>query len=206
MAVLRTVSPPAHPDLALVPVETDLSTPPNAMMCLSACGGGARAQNGSVAVDEKDGAKLYEVTAERSFPIAKPGPGGALGLQVGPMFDHWTLAGEADTRRVGAHAAVSIEWPIVGRLTGAFRGAAELRRFQRRGLPSEHAQCTRGAARSRRASTCGSSPGLARGEHPPAHCSEPPAHRSVEHPVAYPHHHPAQDGPVGSEVGPHLLA
>lgn len=32
--------PPSIPVLALVPVETDFSTPPSAMMCLSECGGG----------------------------------------------------------------------------------------------------------------------------------------------------------------------
>ena len=33
-------TPPAIPVLALVPVETDFSTPPSAMMCLSECGAG----------------------------------------------------------------------------------------------------------------------------------------------------------------------
>ena len=38
--LLSPDTPPAVPVLALVPVETDFSSPPNAMMCLSECGGG----------------------------------------------------------------------------------------------------------------------------------------------------------------------
>jgi len=38
--LLNSTTPPVTPVLALVPVETDFSTPPNAMMCLSECGGG----------------------------------------------------------------------------------------------------------------------------------------------------------------------
>jgi hypothetical protein len=106
--------------------------------------GGVRAENGSIAVDAKDGAKLYEVAAEVSLLIAKPGPGGALRLHVGPMFDRWTLTGGADTRRAGAHAAVSLEWPIAGRLTGVFRGGAAVSAcvFSAEDFPPEYAQRT----------------------------------------------------------------
>jgi hypothetical protein len=38
--LLRTDRPPTTPVIALVPVETDFSAPPSAMMCLSECGGG----------------------------------------------------------------------------------------------------------------------------------------------------------------------
>ena len=38
--LLSATTPPAIPVLALVPVETDFSTPPSAMLCLSDCGGG----------------------------------------------------------------------------------------------------------------------------------------------------------------------
>ena len=38
--LLSPETPPAIPVLALVPVETDFSSPPSAMMCLSECGGG----------------------------------------------------------------------------------------------------------------------------------------------------------------------
>jgi hypothetical protein len=38
--LLRADRPPPIPVIALVPVETDFSTPPSAMMCLSECGGG----------------------------------------------------------------------------------------------------------------------------------------------------------------------
>jgi hypothetical protein len=38
--LLSADTPPATPVLALVPVETDFSTPPSAMMCLDGCGGG----------------------------------------------------------------------------------------------------------------------------------------------------------------------
>jgi hypothetical protein len=99
-------------------------------------------ENGSLAVDVKDGVKLYEVAAEVSILIAKPGPGGALRLHVGPLFDRWTLAGEAGTRRVGAHAAVSLDWPIVGRWTGVFRGGAAVSScvFSAEDFPPEYAQ------------------------------------------------------------------
>lgn len=39
--LLSPDTPPAIPVLALVPVETDFSTPPRAMMCLENCGGGS---------------------------------------------------------------------------------------------------------------------------------------------------------------------
>jgi hypothetical protein len=38
--LLSPDTPPAIPVLALVPVETDFSTPPSAMMCMNPCGGG----------------------------------------------------------------------------------------------------------------------------------------------------------------------
>lgn len=104
--------------------------------------GGARVENGAFAVDVKDGVKLYEVSAEVSFLIAKPGPGGALRLHIGPMLDQWTLAGGADTRRVGAHAAVSLDWPIAGRWTGVFRGGVAVSScvFSAPDFPAEYAQ------------------------------------------------------------------
>ena len=39
--------------------------------------GGARVENGSLALDVKDGVKLDEVVVELSFLIARPGSGGA---------------------------------------------------------------------------------------------------------------------------------
>jgi hypothetical protein len=45
--LLSADTPPATPVLALVPVETDFSTPPSAMMCLDGCSGGGGGGGGS---------------------------------------------------------------------------------------------------------------------------------------------------------------
>jgi hypothetical protein len=93
-------------------------------------------------VEVKDGIKLYEVAAEVSFMIARPSSGGALRLHVGPMFELWKLKDAADSRRVGAHAAASLEWPLVGRLTAVFRGGVAVSPcvFNEEDLPPEYAQ------------------------------------------------------------------
>jgi hypothetical protein len=102
--------------------------------------GGAGVEQGSVAIDEKGLLKLYEVAPEVSFLVAKPGPGGGLRLRVGPMYDRWSLKGGTNPRRVGAHAAVSLDWPLGGRWTGSLEGGAAVSAgvFEEEDLPPEY--------------------------------------------------------------------
>jgi hypothetical protein len=87
--------------------------------------GGAGVENATVAVEEKNLIKVYEVAPEVSFRITMPGAGGALRLRVGPLFDRWSFTGGDGTRRrVGARAAVSLDWPLGGRWTGSLQGGA----------------------------------------------------------------------------------
>jgi hypothetical protein len=79
--------------------------------------GGAGVENRSVAIDEKGLLKLYEIAPQVALRIATPGHAGALRLRGGPLFDRWTFAGGTPSSRVGAHAAMSLEWPLGGRWT-----------------------------------------------------------------------------------------
>lgn len=88
--------------------------------------GGVGVENGSVAVEEKGALKLDEVTPEASLRVAKPGPGGALLVHVGPVIDRWSPADMPRRTRVGARAAVSLDLPIAGRWTGAFEAGVAL--------------------------------------------------------------------------------
>jgi hypothetical protein len=87
---------------------------------------GVGAEKGSVAVEEKGVLKLYEVAPEVSLLVAKPGPGGAFRLHVGPLIDRWSLSDMPDRTRIGARAAVSLDWPLAGRWTGTFAAGVAL--------------------------------------------------------------------------------
>ena len=82
---------------------------------------GVGAEGSSVIVEEKGVLKVYEVAPEVLILLAKPGAGGALRLHLGPLLDIWSTSGEKDRRRVAAQAAVSLDWPMTGRLAGTFR-------------------------------------------------------------------------------------
>jgi hypothetical protein len=102
---------------------------------------GVGVENAAVAVEGKGLVKLYEIAPEVSCLVAKPGPGGALHVHVGPLFDRWSLAGGKDARRVGARAAVALDWPLGGRWTGTLQGGAAVYAsvFQAEDLPAEFA-------------------------------------------------------------------
>jgi len=85
---------------------------------------GVGAENGAVAVEEKGLVKLYEIAPEVSLLVATPGPGGALRVHAGPVFDRWSPIGGKDMRRVGARAAVALEWLLGGRWIGTLQGGA----------------------------------------------------------------------------------
>jgi hypothetical protein len=88
--------------------------------------GGVGVENGSVAVEEKGAVKLHEVAPEASVRVAKPGPGGALCLHVGPVIDRWSPTHEPRRTRIGARAAVSLNWPLAGALIGTFAAGVAL--------------------------------------------------------------------------------
>jgi hypothetical protein len=101
--------------------------------------GGAGVEQGPVAIDEYGLLKLYEVAPHVSFLVAKPGPGGGLRLRVGPMYDRWSLKGGTNPRRVGAHAAVALDWSLGGRFAGTLQcgGAVSGSVFGTENLPVE---------------------------------------------------------------------
>jgi hypothetical protein len=76
--------------------------------------GGVGVENAAVAIEEKGLLKLYEIAPHVALLLAKPGPGGELRVRVGPMFDRWSFTGGTASKRVGAHAAVSLGWPLGG--------------------------------------------------------------------------------------------
>jgi hypothetical protein len=81
---------------------------------------GAGAENDESSVEVKNSMEVYEVTPEFLVVIARPGAGGALLLHAGVVLDHWKL--QSDGRdRVAALAAISLDWPMTGRLSGTFR-------------------------------------------------------------------------------------
>lgn len=87
--------------------------------------GGVGVVNSTVTVEETGFLKVYEFAPEVSFLIARPGPGGALRVHVGPVFDRWRLKYEEETRhRVGARAALGLDWSLGGRFSGILLGEA----------------------------------------------------------------------------------
>ena len=88
--------------------------------------GGVGAENGSVAVEQKGMLRLYEVAPEASLLVARPGPGGAFRLHLGPLIDWWSPSGAPHRTRVGVRAAVSLDWPLAGRWTGTFGAGVAL--------------------------------------------------------------------------------
>jgi hypothetical protein len=87
---------------------------------------GVGAEGQSVVVEEKDVLKLYEVVPEVLILLARPGAGGALRMHLGPVVDTWSFTGEKDRTRVGAQVGLSLDWPMIGRLTGTFQGGIGL--------------------------------------------------------------------------------
>jgi hypothetical protein len=85
---------------------------------------GAGVESATIAVEEKGVVKMYAVAPEVSLLVARPGPGGALRLRLGPSFDRWALTGGDTTWRVGARAAVSLEWPLGGPWIGSLQAGA----------------------------------------------------------------------------------
>ena len=104
--------------------------------------GGVGVENAELAVEEKDMLKFFEITAEVSFLIAKPGPGGALRLRIGPVFDRWLLTGGDTTWRTGGRGAASLEWSLGGRWIGTLEGGAAVTAgvLGQQDLPAEFAR------------------------------------------------------------------
>jgi len=104
--------------------------------------GGAGVENKTVAVEQKGLVKFYEIAPEVSFRVARLGPGGALRLHVGPSYDRWSLTDGSDTRRIGARAAVAVDWSLGGRFIGTLQGGAAVSAgvFGREDLPFEFAR------------------------------------------------------------------
>jgi hypothetical protein len=87
---------------------------------------GVGAEGRSIVVEEKGVLKLYEVAPEVLILVARPGAGGALCIHLGPLLDIWSLSGEKNRTRVAAQVAVSLDWPMIGRLTGTFQAGVGL--------------------------------------------------------------------------------
>jgi len=85
--------------------------------------GGIDVGNATNTVQEAGLLKLYEVAPEISFLLASPGPGGAVRMHVGPLFDRWQpqYEGEDPRQRVGAHAALGLDWSLGGRCGGTLK-------------------------------------------------------------------------------------
>ncbi len=84
------------------------------------------AENKELGVVEKDLLGLREIAPEITYLLGTTRNGLKLLTHVGPLIDVWLLK-EAESRtRLGAHAGVSVEWPVAGRLTGSIRAGAAL--------------------------------------------------------------------------------
>ena len=90
------------------------------------CSAGVAEESSEFAVVAKDLLELYEIAPEASVLVAKPGPGGALRVHVGPVLDLWFPKGDSRRTRPGGHATISLEWALGGRLTGALRAGLAL--------------------------------------------------------------------------------
>jgi hypothetical protein len=87
---------------------------------------GVGAEGQSSVVEEKGVLKLHELAPEVLILLARPGGGGALRIHLGPVLDIWSLLEEKDRTRVAAQGGVSLDWPMIGRLTGTFQAGIEV--------------------------------------------------------------------------------
>lgn len=86
---------------------------------------GLAAERGGVAVVDYAGASLFEVGPEVSLRLARFGAGVVARVEAGPALDFWDLDGDRRTR-LGARAALGLEWPLNTRFTGSLRAAGVL--------------------------------------------------------------------------------
>jgi hypothetical protein len=66
-------------------------------------------------------ASVFEFTPGISYSLARVGDGGDLRVEAGPAVSWWNIGGLDQRVRIGAHAAVTYQWPVAGRFTGSVR-------------------------------------------------------------------------------------
>jgi len=85
---------------------------------------GVTEENGDFAVVQKDLLTFVEVAPEVSWRFARTDSGAALRLHAGPVADVWHPDGSTSRTLIGARGALSVEWPIAGRLAGSVHAGA----------------------------------------------------------------------------------
>jgi len=73
------------------------------------------------AVVSKHVLTFVELAPEVSWRFARTDSGAGFRVHVGPMADIWHPDGGTSRTLLGARAALSLEWPIAGRVAGAVR-------------------------------------------------------------------------------------
>jgi hypothetical protein len=96
---------------------------------------GLAQEDAELAVVLKDAFDWLEIAPEASFRLVRKGAGVAVRAHAGPIVDLWDL-GDESRSLVGAQAALSVDAPLFGRLTGSVRaGAAVTRSLFQAGEP-----------------------------------------------------------------------
>jgi len=81
---------------------------------------GVGAENDETTVEIRNKMELLELAPEVFVVLARPGAGGVFLLHAGVLIDRWSLESDERNRMAGL-AAVSLDWPMAGRLSGTFR-------------------------------------------------------------------------------------
>jgi len=87
---------------------------------------GMSGQRDNIAVVFYDGTSLVEVGPELSIRLARFATGAVARAEGGPALDVWDVDGATTRTRVGAHAGLTLEWPLSGRFTGTVRARGVL--------------------------------------------------------------------------------
>jgi hypothetical protein len=98
---------------------------------------GVLAEGPDFAVVSKHVLTFVELAPEVSWRFARTDSGAEFRVHLGPMADIWHPDGGTSRTLIGAHAALSLEWPIAGPVVGAVRTGAAVTGpvFERGDLP-----------------------------------------------------------------------
>lgn len=88
--------------------------------------GGIALTSGDVTATQAGVLDLYGIAPELSWRLVATARGSSLVAHAGPVVEIWSVSGEGDRTRVGGRGALSLEWPITGRLSGQVRAGVTL--------------------------------------------------------------------------------
>jgi len=116
-------SGPSHPTVVALRLDRRVGSV-GVGLGLSYASVGVREEGREFAVVQKDVLTFVELAPEISWRCARTDSGAALRLHAGPVADVWHPDGGTSRTLIGARGALSVEWPITGRLASSVHAGA----------------------------------------------------------------------------------